>query len=83
MPGVSKIRGKVNIVLNGLVREGVIAGFRTTFDVEGEFGAPVVTITVPEGQSPDEVKARVMDVIADIAVGIDIDVVVKPGATTP
>ncbi len=81
MPGEPKIRGKVNIVLNGLVREGVIAGFRTTFDVEGEFGAPVVTITVPEGQSPDEVKARVMEALAEAAVGIDI--VVEPGATTP
>jgi hypothetical protein len=72
MPGELKIRGKVNVVLNGLVREGVIAGFRTTFGAEGEFGAPVVTITVSDGQSPGEVKARVMDALADIAIGIDI-----------
>ena len=79
MPGVSKIRGKVNIVLNGMVREGVIAGFRTNFGVDSEFGAPVVTITVPEGQSRDEVKARVVEALA----GVAIDIVVEPGATTP
>lgn len=31
MPGPSSIRGDVNAILNGLIREGVITGFETNF----------------------------------------------------
>ena len=32
MTGPKSVRGNVNAVLNGLVREGVITGFETNFD---------------------------------------------------
>ena len=81
MTGVPKIRGKVNVVLNGLIREGVIAGFRTNFGRDGEPGAPLITVTTPEGGSPDGVKVRVMDALADVVVGIGVEV--EPGTSTP
>ena len=74
MSGEPKVRGKVNMVLNGLVREGVIAGFRTTFGRDNEPGAPIITVTTPEGGSPDDVKLRVMDALADVAIGVGVTV---------
>jgi hypothetical protein len=76
MPGVRTIRGKVNVVLNGLVREGVITRFRTNFDVHDEASAPVVTVTTPSGRSPEDVQVRVINAIAAVAIGIDI--IVEP-----
>ena len=81
MTGVQKIRGKVNVVLNGLIRDGVIAGFRTNFGRDDEPGAPLITVTTPEGGSPDDVKVRVMDVLVDVVVGVRVEV--EPDATTP
>jgi hypothetical protein len=74
MPGEPRIRGKVNVVLNGLVSDGAIAGFRTTFGVDNGAGAPLVTVTAPEGQSPHDVKVLVMDALAGVAIGIDVAV---------
>lgn len=76
MSGEPKVRGKVNMVLNGLVREGVIAGFRTTFGRDNEPGAPIITVTTPEGGSPDDVKLRVMDALADVVIGVGV--IVEP-----
>lgn len=81
MPGVPRIRGRINLVLNGLVRAGVIAGFRTSFGTDNGPGAPVVTVTAPGGGSPDDVRALVTDALADVAAGIDV--VVEPGERAP
>ena len=74
MPGVRTIRGKVNVVLNGLVREGVITGFRTNFDAPEGISGPVVTVTVPASRSPEDVRVRVMDALMDVAIGINVTV---------
>ena len=76
MPGVRTIRGKVNVVLNGLVREGVITGFRTNFDVPERLSGPIVTVTVPASGSPEDVQVRVTNAVAAVAIGIDI--IVEP-----
>ena len=76
MPGVRTIRGKVNVVLNGLVREGVITGFRTNFDVPEGISGPIVTVTVPASGSPEDVQVRVTNAVAAVAIGIDI--IVEP-----
>ncbi len=74
MPGVPKIRGKVNVVLNQLVREGVITGFRTNFHVHDKASTPVVTVIAPSGGLLDEVRVRVMEALADVAIGINVTV---------
>jgi hypothetical protein len=76
MPGVRTIRGKVNVVLNGLVREGVITGFRTNFDAPERLSGPFVTVIVPASRSPEDVRVRVINAVAAVAIGIDI--IVEP-----
>jgi hypothetical protein len=68
------IRGNVNVALNRLVQGGIITGFKTTFGTDTGPGAPGVTITVPEGRSPVEVRERVMNALADVVVGINVTV---------
>jgi hypothetical protein len=74
MPGEPKIRGKVNAVLNRLVRDGVIAGFRTSFGRVNEPGTPIITVTAPEGAAEDDVKVRVMDALADVVIGVSVTI---------
>ena len=72
MTGVPKIRGKINVVLNGLVQAGVIRGFRTAFDVPHGASGPVVTISVPHGRSPEDARMAVVDALLAVAIGIDV-----------
>ncbi len=74
MPGTQKVRGKVNVVLNRLVREGVISGFKTNFDQQGGADSPHVTATVAEGRALEEVRALVVDAITETAIRIDVTV---------
>ncbi len=49
MTGKPRIRGEINVALNRLVREGVLASFKTNFDAESTPGwVPEVTIAIPE-----------------------------------
>jgi hypothetical protein len=59
-------------VLNELVRAGVIAGFRTSFDADNGPGAPLVTMTIANGQSPEDIRVRVMDALMAVAIGINV-----------
>ncbi len=72
MTGVQKIRGKVNVVLNGLVREGVIIGFRTSFGVNHGAGAPHVIVFLPEGRELDDVRALVRNALRQVGVSINV-----------
>ena len=74
MPGTQKVRGKVNVVLNRLVREGVISGFKTNFDDQGGNASPHVTVAVPEGRSLEEVRALVVNAVMEAAIGINVTV---------
>jgi hypothetical protein len=74
MPGTQGVRGKVNVVLNRLVSEGAITGFRTNYYTRDEASAPVMTVTAPGGGSLDEVRVRVMDALMDVAIGINVTV---------
>ena len=51
MPERRYVRGEVNVVLNGLIANGVIAAFGTTFGAAEQDGAVQVTIT--PGRSVD------------------------------
>ena len=72
MPGIQGVRGKVNVVLNQLVREGVITGFRTNFDVPHGSSGPVVIITAPHGRPPEDARMAAMDAPMAVASGIDV-----------
>jgi len=62
------------MVLNRLVREGVISGFKTNFDQQGGAASPHVTATVAEGRSLEEVRVLVMDAIMETAIDITVTV---------
>ena len=72
MPGIPRIRGKINVVLNGLVRTGVIAGFRTNFGDPDGAHTPLVSVTAIEGQSPEDARVAVMNALMTVAIGIDV-----------
>ncbi len=74
MPDTRKIRGSVNVVLNRLVREGVITGFRTNFDQQGGATTPHVTATVAEEWSLEAARALIVDALTEVASGIDVTV---------
>ena len=74
MPGTQNVRGRVNVAMNHLVREGVITGFKTNFGYDNETASPRVTIMVPEGRSTEEVRSFVVDAIMEAAIGIDVTV---------
>ncbi len=74
MPGTQRVRGKVNVVLNRLMREGVISGFRTNFDNQGKAASPHVTVTVAEGKSLEDMQVLVMNAVMEVAVGINVTV---------
>jgi hypothetical protein len=72
MAGEPKIRGKINAVLHGLVREGVISRFRLDFGDDDALSDPIVTVAVSEGQSLEDVRMSVIDALAAVAIGIDV-----------
>ena len=45
MTGIGSIRGDVNAILNGLIREGVITSFQTNFDSLSGALAPHIMVT--------------------------------------
>ncbi len=63
MSGVQKIRGKVKVVLNELVSEGVITSFRTNFDVLDGAPGPVMTVTALASRSLKAVREQVVDAL--------------------
>jgi hypothetical protein len=72
--GVQKVRSKVNVVMNRLVGEGIIARFRTSFGQDDDTPSPRVTVTLSEGRSPHEVRALVVNAVAEAAIAIDVTV---------
>ena len=74
MPGVQKVRSKVNVVMNRLVGEGIITGFKTNFGDGNETTSQHVTVSAPEGRTLDDVRALVVDAVADTAIGISVTV---------
>ena len=60
MPDDRRIRGDVNIILNRLIREGVIAGFVTTFDSKDPRTRRVrIAVTVDSATDPDAAASRI------------------------
>ncbi len=74
MPGTQKVRGKVNVVMNRLVAEGVIAGFKTNFDFPDGTHTPQVAVSVPDDWSQEAARLLVVDALSEVAIGIDVTV---------
>ena len=74
MPGVQKVRSKVNVVMNRLVAEGVITGFRANFDFPDGTHTPQVAVSVSEEWSPEVARLLVVDALSEVVIGIDITV---------
>lgn len=65
MSGLPKSRGSINVVLNRLVREGVITGFKTNFGDKDGADHPRVTVTAatPSEEALDHVRVVVSDAL--------------------
>jgi hypothetical protein len=66
MVGRGNFRGDLNAVLNRLVREGVIAAFRTNFSVKDSPAGLCVMVT-PNGADAGSVKDQVHQALAPLA----------------
>ena len=94
MPNYTRsIRGDVNAILNGLIREGLIASFETNFDnpLSTPFGlhVRVATDQIGTDRTPGfaerrrELQARIMRQIEPLAPGVIVSVRATPGAASP
>ena len=72
MPSEPKLRGKIDAMLNQMVSEGVISGFRLDFGDDNALSHPTVTVTVSEEQPLEDVRVRVIKALAAVVVGIDV-----------
>ena len=71
-------RGDMNAILNGLVREGVIAAFETSFEQLNATKLPVrITVVAPSANSPEAVKHAVITALNRF--GDEVSVMVKAG----
>jgi hypothetical protein len=71
------LRGDINKVLNGLVREGVISAFQTNFDGPSEaFGVHVI-VTPTTATNREAVRNTVAQALGALA--REVTVTVKPG----
>ena len=76
--GQGSLRGDINAVLNGLVRDGVIAAFETSFEKLKPTKLPVrITVVAPSANSPEGVKHAVTTALNRFAK--DVSVTVKAG----
>jgi hypothetical protein len=63
-------RGAINVALNHLVSVGVIAGFRTNYESRKEPAR--LRITVRASGDPGDIRAKVLDALADAGEGAEI-----------
>jgi hypothetical protein len=71
------LRGDINKVLNGLVREGVISAFQTNFDGPSEALGVHVIVTPTSATNRDAVRKTVAQALGALA--REVTVTVKPG----
>lgn len=71
--------GDINAALNRLVREGVIAGFKTNRGEKSHDGGLHVSVTPKADDDVDGVKSRIMSVLTPL----DEDVTVTVSTAAP
>ena len=65
-------RGQINVVLNGLVSSGVVAGFRTNYETREEPDPLRITVTRADGASAAAVQAKVLKALGQVGEGAKI-----------
>ncbi len=68
MAARATVRGDIAQVLNGLVRDGVITGFRTNLFDRERTGEVVVIVTAPEGEGLDGVHEKVRQALDPLSI---------------
>ena len=89
MPGIGSVRGDVNAILNGLMRDGLITSFETNFDnpLSTPFGLHVRVAADQLGTDRDtkfeerrrELQGRIMRQLEPLAPGVIVSVRGTPG----
>ena len=79
--GNSSRRGLINVALNGLVSNTVIAGFRTNYATRDEPDQLQITVTSPSGARQESIRAKVQQALAEVGKGAKI--VVEPSGRHP
>lgn len=73
MSGRPTKRGDIIAVLNGLVREGVIASFETDlFDKFHRGTPPVVSVTVPDPKNPEPTLQHVRKALDPLRIDVTV-----------
>ena len=76
MTGTPGIRGRINVVLNGLVRSGAITGFRTNLYSRTPQDDIVITVTVPgqaeAASSRDAVEEALRPLCLDAVIRVEL-----------
>ncbi len=74
MPARRSLRGDIAEILNPMVREGQIAGFRTNLQGRAERDDVVVIVTVPEADSLDTTQKAVSEALSALPISVMIQV---------
>ncbi len=67
-------RGDVAQILNGLVRDGIISGYRTNLFDRERTGEIVVTVTAPEADDVDGLQEKVSQALAPLTISATVRV---------
>lgn len=70
MTGTVGMRGQLNLIMNQLVREGVINGFRTNLGDREMQDEVVVTVTSPGADTADETWHKVHQALETLPIDI-------------
>lgn len=68
------IRGDVNVILNGLIGEGVIAAFETNFDDLEAAGRVRITVVPPDADDPQAAAAAATSALGRFADRVSVTV---------
>jgi hypothetical protein len=74
----STLRGAINVAMNGLARQGVIAGFETNFNSKTPRDPVRITVTANHGADIPTTRAEVMKALGPA--GDDVEVAVSSTA---
>ena len=67
--GNSSRRGLINVALNGLVSNGVIAGFKTNYATKEEPDQLQIRVTSPSGAPEKSIRAKVLQALGEVGEG--------------
>ncbi len=74
MPARRKLHGDINAILNPLVREGLITGFRTNLQDREPEDELVVSVTAPKADEIDGTWDRIKQALETLPVDVVIRV---------